>query len=150
MNWVNYLVNELEKYCREAQDLGYEFHYSWLIILIAFVAWKMPEGATFPEIEPTEPLAAQFSTLWYTNDMTKQWQSNVMFHRYYQQLKVSIEAFPRMTPHTLHQYQPIAKFHIDPHFIYITARRDEHQEILQSYYKLTDADMEQIIKDWPK
>jgi len=28
---------ELEKDCCEAQDLGYEFHYSWLIILIAFV-----------------------------------------------------------------------------------------------------------------
>jgi hypothetical protein len=42
MNWENYLVNELEKYFREAHDLGYEFHYSWLIILIAFVTWKMP------------------------------------------------------------------------------------------------------------
>jgi hypothetical protein len=73
MNWANYLVNELEKDCHEAQDLGYEFHYSWLIILITFVAWKMPEGATFPEIEPSEPLVARFSTLWYTNDMTKQW-----------------------------------------------------------------------------
>jgi hypothetical protein len=41
MNWVSYLVNELEKDCREAQDQGYEFHFSWLLILIAFVAWKM-------------------------------------------------------------------------------------------------------------
>jgi hypothetical protein len=48
MNSENYLVNELEKDCREAQDLGYEFHYSWWIILIEFVARKMPEGATFP------------------------------------------------------------------------------------------------------
>ena len=71
MNWVNYLVNELEKYFHEAQDLGYEFHYSWLIILITFVTWKMPEGDTFPEIEPSDPLAARFLTLWYTNDMTK-------------------------------------------------------------------------------
>jgi hypothetical protein len=110
----------------------------------------MPEGANFPEIEATEPLAAQFSTLWYTNDMTKQWQSNVVFHRYYQQLKVSIESSPRMTLHTLHQYQPIEKFRSDPHFIYITTRRDEHQERLESYYKIMDADMEHIIKDWPK
>jgi hypothetical protein len=58
MNWENYLVNELEKDCCEAQDLGYEFHYNCLIILIPFVAWKMPEGATFPEIEPMESLAA--------------------------------------------------------------------------------------------
>jgi len=31
----------------------------------------MPEEATFLEIEPSEALAAWFSTLWYTNDMTK-------------------------------------------------------------------------------
>jgi hypothetical protein len=28
MNWASYLVNELEKYCCKAQDLGYEFQYS--------------------------------------------------------------------------------------------------------------------------
>jgi hypothetical protein len=72
MNWANYLVNELEKDCCEAWDLGYEFNYSWLIILVTFVAWKMPEESTFPKIKPTEPLVAQFSTLWYTNDMMKQ------------------------------------------------------------------------------
>jgi hypothetical protein len=71
MNWVSYLVNELEKDCCEAQDLGYEFHFSWLIILITFFAWKISEGDTFPEIEPSNPLATSFSTLWYTNDMTK-------------------------------------------------------------------------------
>jgi hypothetical protein len=50
MNWVSYLINELEKDCREAQDQGYEFHFSWLLILIAFVTWEMPEGATFLEV----------------------------------------------------------------------------------------------------
>jgi hypothetical protein len=65
-----------------------------------------------------------------------------MFHAYYQQLKVSIESFPRMTPRTLHQYKPLAKFCADPHFIYITARMDERKEELQSYYKLTNEDME--------
>jgi hypothetical protein len=52
MNWVSYLINELDKDCREAQDQGYEFHFSWLLILIAFVTWEMPEGATFLEVEP--------------------------------------------------------------------------------------------------
>jgi hypothetical protein len=73
MNWANYLLNELEKDCREAQDLGYEFHYNWLIILIAFVAWRMPKGVTFQEIKSSAPLVTLFSTLWYTNDMMKQW-----------------------------------------------------------------------------
>jgi hypothetical protein len=55
-----------------------------------------------------------------------------------------------MTLPTLHQYQPIVKFCADPHFIYITTRRDEHQKELQSYYKLTDEDMEKITKEWPE
>jgi hypothetical protein len=72
MNWASYLINKLEKdYC-EVNDQGYEFHFSLLLMLIEFVAWKMPEGATFPKIEPSEPLVAIFSTLWYTNDMSKQ------------------------------------------------------------------------------
>jgi hypothetical protein len=65
MNWEKYLVNQLYKDCHEAQDHGYEFHFSWLMILIMFIAWDMPEGATFPEIEPSEPLVAKFTTLWY-------------------------------------------------------------------------------------
>jgi hypothetical protein len=91
MNWVSYLVNKLEKDCREVQDQGYEFHFSYFMVLISFVSWKMLEGASFLEIEPLEPLAVKFSILWYTNDISKQWQSNSLFHAYYQQLKVSIE-----------------------------------------------------------
>jgi hypothetical protein len=53
-----------------------------------------------------------------------------------------------MTPHTLHQYRPLAKFHADQHFIYIIARRYERKEELQSYYKLVDEDMEKITKEW--
>jgi len=124
MNWASYLINELEKDCQKDQDLRYELHFSWMIVLIAFVTWKMPKGATFPEIEPSEPLAARFVTLWYTNDMSKQWQSNVVFHACYQQLKVVIESFMCMKPCTMHQYRPIAKFPADQHFIYITARTE--------------------------
>jgi hypothetical protein len=72
MNWASYLINKLEKDCREVQDQGYEFHFSWLLILIAFVTWEMSEGATFPKVEPLEQLAMRFTTLWYTSDMEKQ------------------------------------------------------------------------------
>jgi hypothetical protein len=47
MNWASYLVNELEKDCHEVQDQGYEFYFSWLLILIAFFAWQMLEGSAF-------------------------------------------------------------------------------------------------------
>jgi hypothetical protein len=71
MNWVKYLVNQLELNYREAQDQGYEFNFNWILILIAFITWEMSEGTTFPDIEPFEPLAAKFSTLWYSSDMNK-------------------------------------------------------------------------------
>jgi hypothetical protein len=40
------------------------------------------------------------------------------------------------------------KFSMDHNFIYLTPRADEHQEQLQSYYKLTEEDLEQITKEW--
>jgi hypothetical protein len=148
MNWVQYLVNQLELDCREVQDQGYEFHFSWFLILITFIAWELPEGATFLEIEPFEPLAAKFCTLWYSSDMNKQWQSNVVFHAYYNQLKNAIQSTPCLTPNTLHRFRPLIKFSVDHHFTYITVHADEHKQQLQSYYKLTEEDLEQITKEW--
>jgi hypothetical protein len=49
----------------------------------------------------------------------------------------------------LHKFKPFVKFHIDRHFIYITTCRDKHKEDLQSYYNLTEEDMEEITKEWP-
>jgi hypothetical protein len=104
MNWAKYLFNQLELDCHEAQDQGYEFHFSWLLILIDFIAWEMLEGTTFPDIESFESLAGNFTTLWYSRNMGKQWHSNAVFHMYYLQLKRDIKSKPCMTPNTLHQF----------------------------------------------
>jgi hypothetical protein len=97
---------------------------------------------------PFEPLAANFSALWYSTDMNKQWQSNVVFHTYYNQLKVAIQSAPRITPNTLHRFWPLMKLSADHHFIYITMHVDGHKQQLQSYYKLTEDDLEEITKEW--
>jgi hypothetical protein len=73
MNWVKYLVNQLELNYKEAHDQGYEFHFSWLLILIDFISWELLEGVTFLDIESFEPLAVKFNTLWYSSDMKNQW-----------------------------------------------------------------------------
>jgi hypothetical protein len=41
MDWAQYLVNQLELDYRETQYQGHEFHFSWLLILIPFIAWEM-------------------------------------------------------------------------------------------------------------
>jgi hypothetical protein len=93
-----------------------------------FIAWEMLEGETFPDIEPFKPLVTMFITLWYSIDMNKQWQSNDMFHKYYNQLKVTIHSEPRMTPNTLHRFRPLMKFSVDRHFICIIACADGHKQ----------------------
>jgi hypothetical protein len=40
------------------------------------------------------------------------------------------------------------KFNTDRHFLYITVHADEHKQQLQSYYKLTEEDQEEIKKEW--
>jgi hypothetical protein len=37
---------------------------------------------------------------------------------------------------------------VDCHFTYITTCVDEHKQHLQSYYKLTKDDLEEITKEW--
>jgi hypothetical protein len=116
--------------------------------LITFVAWDLPEGATFPDLNPFKPLAMRFSTLWYSMDMSKKWKSNSIFHRYYNQLKAAIGGEPRITHNTLQIFRPLINFSTDRHFICLTPCTDEHQEQLQSYYKMTEEDLEEITKEW--
>jgi hypothetical protein len=71
MNWMKYLVNQQKLHCCKAQDQGYEFHFSWILILIVFISWDMSEGETFPDIESFKPLATKFTMLWYSSDMGK-------------------------------------------------------------------------------
>jgi hypothetical protein len=53
-----------------------------------------------------------------------------------------------MTLNALQRFKTLMKFNADRHFIYITARSDEHEEKLQSYYKITEEDLEEITKEW--
>jgi hypothetical protein len=80
--------------------------------------------------------------------MSKQWQCNVVFHAYYNQLKITIHSTPCITLNTLYRFRPLMKFSMDRHFTYITVRIDEHKQQLHSYYKLTKDDLEEITKEW--
>jgi hypothetical protein len=108
----------------------------------------MLEGATFPNIEPFKPLTTKFMMLWYSSDMGKKWQSNIVFHTYYLQLKRAIEVVPHMMSNTLHWFKPLMKFRVDRHFIYITARVDKSKEEIHSYYKLIKEELEEITNEF--
>jgi hypothetical protein len=49
LSWASYLLNLFVEDCRDAQDLGTWFHYSWILILITLIGWKEPQYTYFCE-----------------------------------------------------------------------------------------------------
>jgi hypothetical protein len=45
--WELYLLNLFLDDCKDVQDLGTKFHYSWIIMLIAFMGWREPRYVMF-------------------------------------------------------------------------------------------------------
>jgi hypothetical protein len=43
MAWERYLLNEFVWDFLEAQDLGKEFHYSYILLLLTMILWKPPQ-----------------------------------------------------------------------------------------------------------
>lgn len=39
-NWCMYLLNHFMEDCTSTQEHNQPFHYSWLLVLMAFVTWK--------------------------------------------------------------------------------------------------------------
>ena len=51
LNWLQYFLNELLEDVEEKHKKVSAFHYSWLLILISFLAWEEPtnyEGVDVP------------------------------------------------------------------------------------------------------
>jgi hypothetical protein len=49
LSWAPYLLNLFLEDCRDGNNLGTKFHYSWLLILIALIGWKEPQYTYFCE-----------------------------------------------------------------------------------------------------
>jgi hypothetical protein len=48
VRWAPYLLNFFLGDCKDAQDLGTKFHYSWLLMLITIMGWKEPKYVFLP------------------------------------------------------------------------------------------------------
>jgi hypothetical protein len=44
----------------EAQDKGVEFHYTWILILIALSTWREPDDMQFLGVKDNPCLAARY------------------------------------------------------------------------------------------
>jgi hypothetical protein len=49
LSWALYLLNLFLEDCKDVQDLGKTFHYSWLLVLISLVIWRETKYTYFAE-----------------------------------------------------------------------------------------------------
>jgi hypothetical protein len=94
--------------CKDTQELSTEFHYSWILTLIAFMGWQEPEYVVFS----TRPQLARVRYLLLrSGPQTRHNKENgIIFEAYLWNIQEAISQSWRITPEVVVQYGDIANF----------------------------------------
>jgi hypothetical protein len=97
MSWAPYLLNSFLEDCKDTQDWGSEFHYSWLLILIALVGWKEPTYNVF--LQRTGKCGTtRYTSLRSTMDPKEKKINNDVFTLYLMEIQTKLEDTWRISP----------------------------------------------------
>jgi hypothetical protein len=79
-NWSLFLLNVFLDDCLAAQDeANHSFHFSWLLILCAFIGWREPPHTQFPQLKAGECRGARYAHLWESNSQIKKNINAIVF-----------------------------------------------------------------------
>jgi hypothetical protein len=146
-SWAPYLLNLFLEDCKDAQDLGTEIHYSWLIMLIAIMGWQELKYAFFTtRTKPNH--GVRYLSLGIASDTRNRKMNATIFEGYLHDLQETIANLWRITPQVVAYYQGIANFKATRHAMWIQAQKDPNKKWLQMHYCITEGDIEMAIKDW--
>jgi hypothetical protein len=109
VSWAPYLLNLFLDDCKDAQDLGTKFHYSWLITLIAFMGWKEPRYVVFGT-RPKPNQGARYFLLRARPEARRKKVNGSIFEGYLRDLQEEISKMWRITPEAVVRYKDIANF----------------------------------------
>jgi hypothetical protein len=79
ISWAPYLLNLFLDECKDVQDLGTNFHYSWLLIMIALVRWREPPYSYFCD-RIGHFHATQYTSMGSTSDPKEEVATQVPLH----------------------------------------------------------------------
>jgi hypothetical protein len=147
MSWALYLLNLFLDDCKDAQDLGTEFHYSWLITLIAFMGWKEPRYVVFCT-RPKPNQGARYLLLRARPESRRKKVNGAIFEGYLRDLQESISKMWRITPEAVARYGNIANFQATRHTMWIQKRKDPDKQWLHMCYCITEGDIDMVINEW--
>jgi hypothetical protein len=147
MSWVPYLLNLFQEDCKDAQDLGTEFHYSWLITLIAFMGWREPGYVIF--CTRPQPAGARYLLLRSGPQARHKRENGIIFEAYLWDIQEAISRSWRITPEAIMRYADIANFWATRQTMWIQPRQDPDKQWLQMCYCITEGDIDMVINEWP-
>jgi len=105
MSWALYILNDYVVHCLEAQDIGKDFHYIRVILLLAMFHCRAHEVRDFDIVVTLTFLATKFNIWKYSWDKSIQKVSNV------------VESF-RIMCHLLDKYAGHILFETDAHNLF--------------------------------
>jgi hypothetical protein len=108
MSWAPYLLNLFLEDCKDVQDLGIEFHYSWLITLIDFMGWQEPRYVVF--CTRPKPQGERYLLLRSRLDVRNKRMNRSIFEGYLCDLQESIPKTWIITLEVVARYGNITKF----------------------------------------
>ena len=126
---------------------NHSFHFSCLLILIAFMGWREPPHTQFPQLTLGACRAARYSNLWESNNQIKKRNNVIVFYEYYNMLLEAIESTPRLTTEVVDLYHSKLEFTVDRHTIYLRSRGfKKNNEWAIGLYRMTAQEVEDVIK----
>jgi hypothetical protein len=158
LSWTPYLLNFIFYDYKDAKDPRIEFHYAWLIILIALVCWGEPKYNRFYP-RPRKCRIVKYTTLWHTSDakqrkenynisamyydemhenLANTWKENSnVFAMHYDDMQENLAHTWRIPQEVVEEHQSIDDFQDSRHNMWIQAKRDPNKEWIQLRYYVT-------------
>ena len=90
---------------------------------------------------------AYYANLWVTSNIAKQDANNMVFYSYYDELCKAISDNPHVACDVTNTYGKIMHFAANRHHIYLQPRTQQGGDRHIDYYRMTQEDIEQVIKD---
>jgi hypothetical protein len=147
VSWASYLLNLFLDECKDAQDLGTKFHYSWLITLIAFMGWRETRYVVFGTI-PKPNHGARYLLLKARPDARNKRSSESIFEGYLRDIQEAISKRWRITLEVITWHKDIANLQATRHTMWIQVRKDHDKQWLQMHYYITEVDIDMVISEW--
>jgi len=89
VGWAPYFLNLFLDDCKDVQDFRMEFHYSWLLMLMAFMGWREPRYVSFAT-RPKPKKGAIYLLLGTTSDARHKKMNGSIFKGYLRDLQEAI------------------------------------------------------------